>query len=113
MLTRKLAAAGHFPAIDVLDSKSRVRDNIITADHKAAANQLLKLEGAYREKEDLILVGAYQQGSDQTVDAAIALRESSLGFLQQRPDEASAFGLTHNTLLHLAAQVDAATRRRA
>ncbi|GLC25365.1 FliI/YscN family ATPase [Roseisolibacter agri] len=111
VLTRKLAAAGHFPAIDVLDSKSRVRDNIITADHKAAANQLLKLEGAYREKEDLILVGAYQQGSDQTVDAAIALREQALGFLQQPPDEASPMALTQNTLKHLAMQV--AARRNA
>ncbi len=111
VLTRKLAAAGHFPAIDVLDSKSRVRDNIITADHKAAANQLLKLEGAYREKEDLILVGAYQQGSDQTVDAAIALREQALSFLQQPPDEASPMPLTQNTLKHLAQQV--AARRNA
>ena len=107
VLTRKLAAAGHFPAIDVLDSKSRVRDNIITPDHKAAANQLLKLEGAYREKEDLILVGAYQQGSDQTVDAAIALREQALGFLQQPPDEASPMALTQNTLKHLSQQVAA------
>ena len=112
VLTRKLAAAGHFPAIDVLDSKSRVRDQIVSPQHKAAANTLLKLEAAYREKEDLILVGAYQKGSDPLVDAAIALRESSLGFLQQRPDEASPMGLTQNTLLHLAAQVDAATRRR-
>jgi FliI/YscN family ATPase len=112
VLTRKLAAAGHFPAIDVLDSKSRVRDQIVSPQHKAAANTLLRLEAAYREKEDLILVGAYQKGSDPLVDAAIALRETSLGFLQQRPDEASPFALTHNTLLHFAQQVDAATRRR-
>jgi FliI/YscN family ATPase len=112
VLTRKLAAAGHFPAIDVLDSKSRVRDQIVTPQHKAAANTLLRLEAAYREKEDLILVGAYQRGSDPLVDAAIALRETSLGFLQQRPDETSPFALTQNTLLNLAQQVDAATRRR-
>ena len=105
VLTRKLAASGHFPAIDVLDSKSRVRDNIIAPEHKAAANLLLQLEGAYREKEDLILVGAYQKGSDQTVDAAIALREQALGFLQQAPDESCPMGMTQNTLMHLAAQV--------
>ncbi|MGZ8493592.1 MAG: FliI/YscN family ATPase [Gemmatirosa sp.] len=104
VLTRKLAAAGHFPAIDVLDSKSRVRDNIITPEHKAAANMLLQLEGAYREKEDLIMVGAYQKGSDATVDAAIALREQALGFLQQPPDTSSPMGLTQNTLQHLVAQ---------
>ncbi|WP_345785262.1 FliI/YscN family ATPase [Roseisolibacter sp. H3M3-2] len=105
VLTRRLAAAGHFPAIDVLDSKSRVRDNIISPEHKAAANLLLQLEGAYREKEDLILVGAYQKGSDAKVDAAIALREQALGFLQQAPDEASPMGMTQNTLSHLVAQV--------
>jgi flagellum-specific ATP synthase len=113
VLTRKLAAAGHFPAIDVLDSKSRVRDQVVSPQHKAAANTLLRLEAAYREKEDLILVGAYQKGSDPTVDAAVALREQSLGFLQQRPDESSPIALTQGTLTHIATQADAATRRRA
>jgi len=111
VLTRKLAAAGHFPAIDVLDSKSRVRDQIITPEHKAAANALLKLEASYREKEDLILVGAYQKGSDRTVDAAIAMREQALSFLQQRPDEASKFEMTRATLAHLGNQIAAAGAR--
>jgi FliI/YscN family ATPase len=113
VLTRRLAAAGHFPAIDVLDSKSRVRDQIIPPDHKAAANLLLKAEAAYREKEDLILVGAYQKGSDPLVDAAVALREGCLGFLQQRPDETSPYTLTQNTLRHIAGQLEQARSRRA
>jgi flagellar biosynthesis/type III secretory pathway ATPase len=75
---------GHFPAIDVLDSKSRVRDQIVRRS-KTAANLLLQLEAAYREKEDLIIVGAYQRGSDPMVDAAMQLREQALSFLQQRP----------------------------
>jgi FliI/YscN family ATPase len=112
VLTRRLAAAGHFPAIDVLDSKSRVRDQIVPAEQRAAANLLLKCEAAYREKEDLILVGAYQKGSDPMVDAAVALREQSLGFLQQRPDEASPYALTQNTLRHLAQQIELAKSKR-
>ena len=112
VLTRKFAAAGHFPAIDVLDSKSRVRDQIIPPEHKLSANLLLKCEAAYREKEDLILVGAYQKGSDPMVDAAVALREHALAFLQQRPDEASPYGLTVGTLRHLAAQIGGASGRR-
>ena len=112
VLTRRLAAAGHFPAIDVLDSKSRVRDQITPPDHRAAANLLLKCEAAYREKEDLILVGAYQRGSDPLVDAAVALREQCLGFLQQRPDEASPYALTESTLRHLAGQIEGARGRR-
>jgi FliI/YscN family ATPase len=112
VLTRKLAAAGHFPAIDVLDSKSRVRDQIVPAEQRQAANLLLKCEAAYREKEDLILVGAYQKGSDPMVDAAVALREQALGFLQQRPDEASPYALTAGTLQHLAGQIAQAAARR-
>jgi FliI/YscN family ATPase len=112
VLTRKLAAAGHYPSIDVLDSKSRVRDHVIDEEQKRAANLLLRLEAAYREKEDLIMVGAYQRGSDPMVDAAIALREQSLGLLQQRPDESSPMEITRSALVQLGAQIDAATRRR-
>jgi flagellum-specific ATP synthase len=112
VLTRKLASAGHFPAIDVLDSKSRVRDQIVTPDHKASANMLLRMEAAYREKEDLILVGAYQRGSDAMVDAAITLREQSMSFLQQRPDEQSAYEMTRATLAHLGTQISTATGRK-
>lgn len=114
VLTRKLAAAGHFPAIDVLDSKSRVRDQIIPPDQRAAADLLLRTEAAYREKEDLILVGAYQKGSDPLVDAAVALRAEALGFLQQRPDETSPLAVTRAALRHLSVEIGAAsTPRRA
>jgi FliI/YscN family ATPase len=91
VLTRKLASNGHYPAIDVLDSKSRVRDHLISEQHRAAANALTSLEAAYREKEDLILVGAYQRGTDPHVDAALSLREPMLGFLQQRADAPSPY----------------------
>ena len=112
VLTRKLAAAGHFPAIDVLDSKSRVRDLIVGAEHREAANAVMRLEAAYREKEDLIMVGAYQRGSDPMVDASLALREPVLGLLRQRPDEHTPYDLTRSTLRHLGQQIDAAARRR-
>src|ERR671933_253790 len=109
VLTRKLAAQNHYPSIDVLESKSRVRDHVVDDTQKKAANALLRLEAAYREKEDLILVGAYQKGSDLHVDAAIQLREGMLGFLQQRPDEHSSFADTRKTLLNLDNQIAAAT----
>jgi FliI/YscN family ATPase len=101
VLTRKLAAAGHYPAIDVLESKSRVRDQIIDPAQRSAANTLLRMEAAYRDKEDLVLVGAYQRGSDPKVDTALRLREPMLTFLQQRPDEVSPFDLTRQALLSL------------
>lgn len=98
VLTRKLASAGHFPAIDILESKSRVRDQIIAAPHRSAANSLMGLEAAYREKEDLIMVGAYQKGSDPMVDASLRMRDQITSFLRQRPDETSPFDVTRGTL---------------
>ena len=101
VLTRRLASAGHFPSIDVLESKSRVRDLVIDAPQRQAANTLMRLEAAYREKEDLILVGAYQKGSDPMVDAALRARDHVLGFLQQRPDEKTTFEHTRQQMLAL------------
>ncbi len=94
VLTRKLAAQKHFPSIDVLDSVSRVRDAVISADHLNAANNFLRLEAAYRSNEDLIAVGAYKAGADRLVDAAITLREDILQFLRQRAEEGSTFDET-------------------
>ncbi|MCC6316066.1 MAG: FliI/YscN family ATPase [Gemmatimonadaceae bacterium] len=99
VLTRRLASAGHFPAIDILESKSRVRDQIIDEPQRQSAGTLMRLEAAYREKEDLILVGAYQKGSDPMVDQAMRSRERSLAFLQQRPDEVTGFRETRQSLL--------------
>lgn len=111
VLTRKLASTGHFPAIDVLDSKSRVRDLVTDEAHRSSGDTLLRMLGAYQEKEDLILVGAYQKGTDPMVDAAIQLREGALAFLRQRPDEYSHPSLTKEQLLTLAGQVQGMTRR--
>lgn len=109
VLTRRLATAGHFPSIDVLESKSRVRDMIIDAPQRTAANTLMRLEAAYREKEDLIMVGAYQKGSDPMVDAALRSREQVLGFLQQRPDEVTSFDQTRQSLIALTQRAGVAT----
>ncbi|MDB4878211.1 MAG: ATPase, FliI/YscN family [Gemmatimonadetes bacterium] len=111
VLTRKLAGAGHYPSIDVLESKSRVRDHVITPDQRAAANAVGRLESSYREKEDLILVGAYHEGSDRGVDAALRLRPQVLEFLQQLPEEYSAMDATKRALVSIAAQIDQTTRR--
>ena len=113
VLTRKLAAQGHYPSIDILESKSRVRDQVIDTPQRSAANALLRLEAAYREKEDLLMVGAYQKGSDPQVDAAVVLRDRVLGFLQQQPEESSTMGATRNMLLGLGTQIEQLTRRNA
>jgi len=113
VLTRKLAGAGHYPAIDVLESKSRVRDQVIASEHRDSANRVMQLEAAYRKNEDLLLVGAYQKGSDPMVDAAVHLRGQILDFLQQRPDEPTPFDQSAGMLMHLAGAADQLTRRKA
>ena len=104
VLTRRLASAKHFPAVDVLESVSRVRDEVVTPAHLGAANQILKLEAAYRANEDLLSVGAYKPGADPQVDTAVAMRPAVLRFLQQRADDGSTFEETAAELAALAAQ---------
>lgn len=102
VLDRELADHGHFPAIDVLASKSRIRDALITPEQREAVTTVGRLIAAYREKEDLIAVGAYQSGSSSEVDAAIRLREPIRAFLQQPPDEPTALGGTWRRIQEIA-----------
>jgi flagellar biosynthesis/type III secretory pathway ATPase len=88
--------------MDVLDSSSRVRDQLIDMEQRQAADLLLKVEAAYREKEDLILVGAYQKGSDPIVDAAMDHREDILRLLRQSPEEHATMDGTRRNLIDLA-----------
>ncbi len=104
VLTRQLASEQHYPAIDVLQSVSRVRDRVIDADHHAAASTLLRLESSYRSHEDLISVGAYKSGTDPDADVAIALRPHMLDFLRQEPSEAATFASARDGLVRLAEQ---------
>jgi FliI/YscN family ATPase len=110
VLTRRLATMGQFPAIDTLQSASRVRDDVIVASHRQAANTLQRLLAAYREKEDLIAIGAYQAGSDPAVDNAIRLRPELLSFLQQGSDEFTPYDETRQRLLALAEAAAAPAR---
>ena len=83
VLSRKLAAAGHFPAIDVLESVSRVTGAITTPEQRGNATELRRLLAAHREARDLIEIGAYVAGTNPLVDRAIALREVTDLFLRQ------------------------------
>jgi type III secretion protein N (ATPase) len=87
VLTRELAERGHWPAIDVLQSLSRTMPAVTAAAHREAAAQLRRLLATYERRRDLILLGAYQRGSDPETDRAIAAIERIQGFLRQRTDE--------------------------
>jgi flagellum-specific ATP synthase/type III secretion protein N (ATPase) len=83
VLDRKLAASGHYPAIDVLQSISRLISRIAGAEQQAAARKIRDALSAWTQAEDLIRLGAYVSGSDPRLDASIRVREKLLEFLQQ------------------------------
>ncbi|MCL5035326.1 MAG: flagellar protein export ATPase FliI [Bacteroidetes bacterium] len=89
VLSRKLASAGHYPAVDVLESVSRVMPDVTTSEHRKASGYLLDLLATYREAEDLINIGAYVKGSSQKIDKAVAMIDRIRAFLKQGIDEVS------------------------
>lgn len=87
VLSRSLAESGHFPAIDIEASISRVMPDIIDPGHMQMARELRRLYSLYQQNRDLISVGAYQPGSDPRIDKAIEKNPAILEFLQQDMDE--------------------------
>ncbi len=101
VLSRALAARAHFPAIDVLHSTSRVMPRVVSPEHLRAAQRIRELMAVYREAEDLINIGAYQQGSQPRIDEAIARIDAIRSYLQQGMQEFSPFEETVARLFRL------------
>jgi flagellum-specific ATP synthase len=87
ILSRSLAESGHFPAIDIEASISRVLPDIVDASHLQMVREVRRLYSLYQQNRDLISVGAYQPGSDPRIDKAIEKNPAILDFLQQDMDE--------------------------
>jgi type III secretion protein N (ATPase) len=102
VLSRKLAEQGHYPAIDVLPSISRVMSNVITREHRGAASKFRELMARYQEMELLIRLGEYKSGTDAIADRAIALRPNQLDFLRQDTETISGYEETLDSLQALA-----------
>ncbi len=92
VLSRKLGAANHYPAIDVLASASRVMNAVVTADHREVAGKVRELMAKYAEVELLVKIGEYKRGGDALTDKALDKIESIRTFLKQRTDERCNFG---------------------
>jgi len=90
VLSRKLAQAGQFPAIDVLASVSRVMGHVVSPEHQHAATRLRALMAKHQELELLIQIGEYKRGSDALADRAIELRGAIQAFLAQPPKASQA-----------------------
>src|SRR5436190_1443894 len=110
ILSRRLASQAHWPAIDVLESISRLFPEITPSEQRSAAQTIRELMAAYRDHEDLISIGAYRPGANPTVDAAIAMRDEINRFLRQVIDEPSSVEAARNDLLKLAQRCQAARK---
>jgi flagellum-specific ATP synthase len=87
VLTRELAVKNHYPSIDVLQSVSRVMGDVVEAEHQKLAKKVREHLAVYHEAKDLIDIGAYVQGSNPAIDAAIKKRERIIRFLGQETNE--------------------------
>ena len=83
VLSRKLADRGHYPAVDILTSISRLMPAVVSKEHKAAAQKLREIYATYIDAEDLINIGAFSPGSNRRIDGAIALIDKISNFLIQ------------------------------
>jgi flagellum-specific ATP synthase len=100
-LSRDLASKNHYPAIDVLQSISRIMNDIIDEKHRRAAKNILNAVATYRKAEDLINIGAYVAGSNEGIDFAIRMIDKINTFLQQDMNESIGFDETRRQLLAL------------
>lgn len=102
ILSRKLAAENHYPAIDVLASVSRVMNAIVDQEHKGANQKVRALMAKYAEVELLLKIGEYKEGSDEEADEAVKKMPLIRQFLCQGLEERSEFNDTRSALLQLA-----------
>jgi ATP synthase in type III secretion protein N len=107
LLSPRLADGGHYPAIDVLGSRSRVMQKVAPPAHTAAARTLREMLQKLQDIETLVQIGEYRSGSDLVADRALGLRQELMQFLQQERHDISALNATSQRLLQLAGVVQA------
>ncbi|HCC02246.1 MAG TPA: flagellum-specific ATP synthase FliI, partial [Ruminococcaceae bacterium] len=98
MLSRKIASQNHYPAIDVLNSVSRLMNDIVSPEQREAAGKLRNMLAVYRDHEDLISIGAYKPGTNPALDDALRHIKKINAFLCQKVDEKFSFEETADLL---------------
>jgi FliI/YscN family ATPase len=101
VLSRSLGQMGHYPAIDVLQSVSRLASRLSGPEHAEAARQLRETMATLQSAEDLLRIGAYTAGGNPRLDQALQIEEAIRRFLRQRPEETTSMGETVQRLVHL------------
>ena len=110
ILSRRLAAQGHYPAIDILHSVSRLSSRVATPQQNEAAVRMRQALASYRDAEDLIQLGAYAAGSNAVLDSSIRIRPELLEFLKQGHTESSAIDETLSRMQKLAACIESGSQ---
>jgi flagellum-specific ATP synthase len=105
-LNRALATRGHFPAIDVIESLSRVRGDVVDREHVTAATRVISLLSIYRQIEDLVNIGAYVPGANLEFDLAVQARPKILAYLQQDSRTPSNLEQSKKQLMELVGAID-------
>lgn len=101
VLSRQMAARNHFPAIDLLNSTSRVMKDIVGREHYSAARSMVELMARYQQSEDLILLGAYKAGTNKALDRAVSAQDGINAFLRQEIEQPADLGTSVQDLLAL------------
>jgi len=109
VLSRELTDAGHYPAIDIEKSISRVMPMVTTDFHQAAARGFKQAYSLYQQNKDLVSIGAYNQGADAKIDRAIRLKPAMDQFLQQGMKEVIPFSQCEEMLAAIAPHLGVAT----
>jgi flagellum-specific ATP synthase len=103
VLSRKLANQNHYPAVDVLESVSRLMIDVVSEDHHDSANKIREILATYRDSEDLINIGAYNKGTNPKIDLAIEKIGPINAFVRQGINDAASYQDTVDSLIRLAA----------
>ena len=103
ILSRNLASRFHYPAIDILESVSRLMPDVTSPEHLKAAGDCRNMLAVYRDAEDLINIGAYVKGSSSKIDFALERIDRLNDFLKQPVEETSDFNQTVHRMIHLTA----------
>lgn len=98
VLSRELADAGHYPAIDVERSVSRVMPAIVSEEHMMMSKAVRQVLSICRKNQDLVSIGAYKPGTDQAIDQSFALKPRLDGYMQQSMKEAVPYEMCVNML---------------
>jgi flagellum-specific ATP synthase len=106
-LSRDLSNRGHYPAVSVNESISRVMTDVVDEEHRTAAVTLRRVLASWADVEDLVNVGAYASGANTEFDVAVRMKPAIDAFLQQAISERAEFMDTRRRVVELAAQINA------